>query len=280
MNDFYLEPELTEEEWTELRRKKKIVKDWKDAAKALRKAANKENVKMLLRESRNIALCNIENAARTEQAFKDVVIIYNAIDLIEYDRIRKHEKRWLPDHEFEEKDELANFEVTDMNNVIPHPFDHEYWRQMQSGNFLDIIHDCPHDIPEMTSSRQIHNLTKDLDEEDKELMYYKIIRRWSTEMLAIRRNQSERNILKVYSTIINNIRWNLYVRLHNRYKKKKPLTLNQKKFMEWYWEQLSNYQQQKIMRQIEDNRRLWFSSVREAGRAILRIMDGDRKTSS
>ena len=46
MNDFYDEPELTEEEWTELRRKKKIVKDWKDAAKALRKAANKENVKI------------------------------------------------------------------------------------------------------------------------------------------------------------------------------------------------------------------------------------------
>ena len=274
MNDFYDEPELTEEEWKEQQYNKKVVRDWKAAANALRMSANKDNVKMLLRESWAIALENNEHAARTEQQFKDIVIIYNALDAIERDRIEKHEHDWfsLPNIENKVKDESADFEVTDRNIVIPKPFDHEYWRQMLSGSFLDIIHDCPHDIPEMVSSRLIHNLIKDLDEDDKELMYYRIIRRWSVEMLAIRRNHSDRNIRKIYSTIINNIRWNLYIRLYNRYKKKKPLTLNQKRFMEWYGEQLTDYKQLKIMRQSDDNLRLWFSSVREAGRSILKIM--------
>ena len=273
MYDFYVEPELTEEQWARRQRKKKLIKDWKDAANALRESANKDNVKMLLRESRAIALCNIEESARTEQEFKDVIVIWNELNTIERNRVCKYEKRWLPDHEFAEKDKLANLEVTDRNNVIPHPYNHEYWRQMQSGRFLDIIHDCPHDIPEMTSSRPIYAITKDMDEDDKELLYYKVVRRWSTEELAKRRSQSDRNIRKVYNVIIDNIRWNLYMRLHSRYMNGKSLTLNQKKFMEWYWEQLSDYEQQKIMRQIEDNRRLWLLSQRTDKYEVTKISD-------
>jgi len=234
---------------------------------------------MLLRESRNLALLNIEKSARTEEDFNKVNIIYDEMELIERDRIDKHEQDWftLPNLENEVKDESVNFEVTDRNIVIPKPFNHEYWRQMQSGNFLDLIHDCPHDIPEMTSSRPIYAITKDLNEDALELMYYKIIRRWSIEALAIRRNQSDRNIRKVYTTIIENIRWDLYIRLYSRYKNKKSLTYNQKCFMEWFWEQLSEYQQQKMMRQIEDNRRSWLLGIRKAAHGLKNLLNRNNR---
>jgi hypothetical protein len=56
--------------------------------------------------------------------------------------------------------------------IIPTPTGHRYWKQLQRGNFLDVIFDCPYDLHELVSNRIISELLKALKEGQKEVLYY------------------------------------------------------------------------------------------------------------
>jgi hypothetical protein len=179
---------------------------------------------MLMRESRAVALANIEDAARTEDDFKAVNAIWDEKDRIETWRVEKQET--LSKKPLAEKDTKGI--------IIPEPLNHPYWRQILSGNFLDVIHDCPHEIHEVTASRSVYELTKALDDNRKEILYYWAIRLWSPQRIAAYRGQSDRNIRKVYNKMIDEMRESLYKRLYPRYIAGKPLTYLQKDFVENY----------------------------------------------
>jgi hypothetical protein len=132
----------------------------------------------------------------------------------------------------------------------------EWWRQQMSGNFLDVIFDCPHEIEELTASRTIYDDTKDLNEDHKEILYYRAIRQWTPQAVAALRGQTDRNIRKVYNAMIENIRRKLYLRLEPHYRADLPLTTTQRQFCVAYLEQLDENQRAKIMRKIKEVERL------------------------
>ena len=76
---------------------------------------------------------------------------------------------------------------------------------MQSGNFIDIIYDCPHEIAELTSHKKLYYALNTLKAEQKEVLYYLAIRQWSPQQLAAYRGQTDRNIRKVYAALIRKI---------------------------------------------------------------------------
>ena len=115
--------------------------------------------------------------------------------------------------------------------VIPQPLNHPYWRQLLAGEFLDVIHDCPHELHEMTASKPIFDLTKALDDNRKEILYYWAVRSWSPQRIAAYRGQSDRNIRKVYNKMMDEMRESLYKRLFPRFDKGEPLTFTQREFM-------------------------------------------------
>ena len=76
---------------------------------------------------------------------------------------------------------------------------------MMRGNFDDVIFDCPHDIQELVTSADVCLALKKLNEGQKEILYYAAIRQWSHQRIAAYRGQSDRNIRKVYATLIAKI---------------------------------------------------------------------------
>ena len=183
--------------------------------------------KKLKREIERENLTRIEEAARTEADFENLVTQWNRLDKNHNRRKRYYETKLMYDNR---EMPIEEFEVTD-GAVIPTPLEHTWWRQLLSGNFLDVIFDCPHELHELTSSRSVSELLQKLNENQKEVFYYRAIRQWSPQKIAAMREQSDRNIRKVYDTLIESLRKKLFKRLYPRYEANLPLTFAQREFV-------------------------------------------------
>ena len=220
---------MEQTEYEKRRKRRQIKAEWRESARDIKNGTDRQK-KMLQREARREAIAILEDAARTQAEFEKVLVVWDEIERVESWRIDKHEENY--------DDELPEYEMTEFDTVIPQPLNHVYWRQMLTGNFLDVIHDCPHEIHEMTSSRMIYDFTKELDDNHKEIMYYWAIRLWSPQRIAVLRGQTDRNIRKVYNKMIADMRSAIFDRLYPRYEKDLPLTFTQQEFMRNYIEKL------------------------------------------
>ncbi|MCL2841628.1 MAG: hypothetical protein FWE05_12750 [Defluviitaleaceae bacterium] len=178
-------------------------------------------------ESIKVALIRQENAARTEEDFENLT---NTWDKLDSNRERRERR-----HEIGRTEDMLEWEWSG-ETVIPPPIEHIWWRDLLKGNPIDVIHDCPHQVQEFTSSRNIYELIDALKENQKEVLYYRAIRYWSFQKIAALRGQTDRNILKTYTRLIESIRYNLYMRLLHRYLEQLPLTQSQRTFMDDNWD--------------------------------------------
>ena len=216
--------EYYEEEQRQKRtRRRKVLDDWKEYAEFIREAAESKQKKILRREARREALAMMEDAARTSEDFEKIIIIW--------DRLERNEEERIADHEALRTNELLDWELTEKDVFIPQPIARVYYRQEIKGNFLDTIYDCPHELPETTSCWFVQSLIEELDELKKELLYYRSIRYWSPQQIAARRDQTDRNIRKVFTKMMTDMRYELFYCLYWRYKKHLLATTCQKKFV-------------------------------------------------
>jgi hypothetical protein len=178
---------------------------------------------VLKREADRIALLNQEHAARTLWDFEKLVSTYDGLDENRERRERYNEKRRPP-----------SYLLLGYTNgaIIPVPLGHRHWRQLLSGNFLDVIYDCPYDIQELITGRVVYELLRRLKDEQKEVLYYWDIMGWTPQKIAAFRKQTDRNILKVYAVMIESLRYKLYMWLLPRFRAKLPLSDSQQRFME------------------------------------------------
>jgi|GEM_PF-657410 len=186
-------------------------------------------------ENKRYALIRKERGARTEEDFENLVVAYDGIDTNREKREKRYEKI---------STELSrDFLIRGHQTIIPAPLEHTWWRELLHGDFLNVIHDCPCDIQEFFGSRIFFELLDNLKESQKEVLYYRAIRYWSNQKIAVMRGQTDRNILKTYETLVESLRYKLYIRLLPRYKEEGAekendkieeilLTYNQRKFME------------------------------------------------
>jgi len=89
-------------------------------------------------------------------------------------------------------------------------------------------------------------------EDQREVLFYRAIRQWSHQHIAEIREQTDRNIRKVYANLIDDIRRKMYIRLWPKYMEKLPLTCTQREFCISYWEQLDELQKAKLARTLEE----------------------------
>ena len=204
----------------ERQRRRKVVDDWKEAAKVIKDDAGSNQMKMLRRDARREALTIMEDAARTVEEFERVIVVW--------DKLEQNEEERIADHESVRPEELLNWRLPEECTIIPPPLEHEWWRQFLNGSFIDIIYDCPHEIHELTSSLPVYGLTKELDENRKEILYYWAIRKWSPQRIATMRKQSDRNIRKVYNKMMDETRYELFYFLYWQYKKRLRITTTQR----------------------------------------------------
>ena len=174
------------------------------------------------------SLLRLEEAARTVEDFQSLVKTY---DRLEDNRERK-ERYWEVAHK---RNEILAMQW-DAESVLPPPLDHPWWRELMRGDFTSVIHDCPYDLHELVSSRNVSQIIRSLDENRKEILYYRAVWQWSPQRIAALRCQSDRNIRKVYDVTIRKIRKELYNRLRYRYENDIPLTEEQRIFVRGYIE--------------------------------------------
>jgi len=178
-------------------------------------------------ESLRIALVRQEKAARTEEDFENLTVTWDRLDRNREQREQRYEKASTED--------LKDFSLNEHQNIIPTPLEHTWWRELLRGDFINIIHDCPMTIHEFTTSQNIYCLVRNLKDTQKEVLYYRAIRYWSNQKIAAMRGQTDRNILKTYETLIESLRYKLYMQLFHRFMGDLPLTINQRIFMKINW---------------------------------------------
>lgn len=182
--------------------------------------------KRLKRQIRAEALARLEDAARTEDDFRYVVS--------EWDRLDRNRERRERDHENLRGDVPLEYMAVPNPKMIPLYLNLPRYRQLASGNFLDIIFSCPYELHELVASSFISELIRSLTIDQKEVLYYLSIRQYSTIQVGMIRGQTDRNIRKLRKNIHKKLQRAVYDYLLEKQNDCGSLTLRERQFLEEY----------------------------------------------
>ena len=99
------------------------------------------------------------------------------------------------------------------------------------GDFIDIISNCPYEMHNSLSDEDYSKIIYDLKDNHKELIYFLYLRDFTTNKLAALRNQSDRNIRGVRSTILGQIEKRVLMILVDRQGEDFPFTMEELDFL-------------------------------------------------
>ena len=122
-------------------------------------------------------------------------------------------------------------DVAPLAIVIPAPINHAYWRQLMKGDYIDIISNCPYEMHNSLSDEDYSKIIYELKDDHKELIYFLYLRDFTTSQLAALRNQSDRNIRGVRSTILGQIEKKVLMILVDRQGEEFPFTMEELSFL-------------------------------------------------
>ena len=178
------------------------------------------------RELRAEALARLEDSARTQREFENVIAWWDRLDANRERRERYHELSRSGDDVPLDYGASANelFFPDTLNDVLE--------KQLRKGDFIDAIFYCPYDIHELVTEEYLSKILWELNEEHKELLFLCAVRLFSSTRIAKIRNQSDRNIRKVRGTMLKKIRKKLLPALLDKVEKQQPMTLLEKDFLE------------------------------------------------
>ena len=188
------------------------------------------NKTMLKRELRAIALKRLEDRARTVSDFEEVIREWEHLDS---NRERKERYHEIGRENIDSKKDVAPLAI-----VIPTPINHAYWRQLMKGDFIDIISNCPYEMHNSLSDEDYSKIIYDLKDDHKELLYFLYLRDFTTNQLAALRNQSDRNIRGVRSTILGQIEKKVLMILVDRQIEAFPFTMEELDFLTRHEEEI------------------------------------------
>ncbi len=188
------------------------------------------NKTMLKRELRAIALKRLEDGARTVSDFEEVIKEWD-----HWDSNRERKERY---HEIGRENIDSKKDVAPLAIVIPTPINHAYWRQLMKGDFIDIISNCPYEMHNSLSDEDYSKIIYDLKDDHKELLYFLYLRDFTTNQLAALRNQSDRNIRGVRSTILGQIEKKVLMILVDRQIEAFPFTMEELDFLTRHEEEI------------------------------------------
>ena len=106
------------------------------------------------------------------------------------------------------------------------------------GDFIDIISNCPYEMHNSLSDEDYSKIIYDLKDDHKELLYFLYLRDFTTNQLAALRNQSDRNIRGVRSTILGQIEKKVLMILVDRQVEDFPFTMEELDFLTRHEEEI------------------------------------------
>ena len=181
--------------------------------------------KKLKRELRAEARARLEDAARTQRDFENVIDWWDKLDANRERRERYHELSRSGDDVPLDYGASANelFFPDTLNDVLE--------KQIRKGDFIDAIFYCPYDIHELVTEEYLSEILLELKEDHKELLFLWAVRLFSSTRIAAIRQQSDRNIRKIRNTMMKKIRKELLSALTDKAEKQLPMTLVEKAFL-------------------------------------------------
>lgn len=158
--------------------------------------------KRLKREIKAEALRRLDEAARTEADFQAVIN--------QWDKLDQNRERRERDHENLRGDVPLEYQTIPNPSIAPIWMNDPAFRQLCHGNYLDILFDCPHELHNLAGNPFISDLLRDLNEDQREILYFLFVRLYSTTRLEEMRHQSDRNIRKQRKNICAKLQKQMY----------------------------------------------------------------------
>ena len=179
---------------------------------------------MLHREARALAIRRIEESARTEADFENVLYWWDKLDA---NRERKER-----DHEIGRSAVPLEWGADEMYLSDRPSYDMVLRKLLLAGEFIDIIFDRPETIHELVTDAELSGILKDLKPHLKNMLYYLFLRDYSTTEYAESIGQSDRNIRGIRETALKKIRKLYCSILTYRKENNLPMTHDEKFFLE------------------------------------------------
>lgn len=181
-----------------------------------------ETRKKLKRELRAEAMTRLEEAARTEADFENIVKCWDKLD-----ENRERKERY---HEVGRGEVPLEYGSAYGGSIFPAWMGGPNSRAIRQGRFLDIIFNCPYELHQMVGHPALSNTFRELDAEYKELLFFLVVRNWSVQSYAQALNHTDRNVRKKMTRLVNRIQEELYNRLNG----KSNLSQLEKEFLDEY----------------------------------------------
>jgi len=182
--------------------------------------------KLLVREAKAAALARMEDAARTEEDFKAVVI--------QWDRLDENRERKERYHEMQRDEKTLEVGYTD-GMVFPVPVIHPSWREAIKGDFLSMIYDNAYEMWQLIEDWDIAEPVKNLTDKQKEVLFLSAVRLCSAVHIACYHDKTDRAVRKLLAAAIESVRSKLAPLVREQIKSKCPqMTLAKREFISWY----------------------------------------------
>ena len=179
---------------------------------------------MLHREARALAIRRIEESARTEEDFKEIIRWW--------DRLDANRERKERDHETGRSAVPLEWGAYELYLSDSPSYDMILRRLMLAGDFIDLIFDCPETLHELVTDADLSRILKDLKPHLKNMLYYLFLHDYSAAEYAENIGQSDRNIRGIRETALKKIRKLYGGILAYRQENSLPMTIDEKYFLE------------------------------------------------
>ena len=179
---------------------------------------------MLHREARALAIQRIEESARTEADFENVLYWWDKLDA---NRERKERH-----HEIGRSTVPLEWGADEWYLSTRPSYDMILRRLMLAGDFLDFIFDSPETLHELVTDIDLSGILQELKPHLKNMLYYLFLRDYSTAEYAESIGQTDRNIRGIRETALKKIRRLYGGILTYRKENRLPMTIDEKYFLE------------------------------------------------
>ncbi len=181
--------------------------------------------KLLKRELQAQALARLEDAARTQKDFENVIAWWDRLDANRERKERYHEISRSGD------DIPLEYGASEDALCFPDSLNSTIEKQIRKGDFIEAIFNCPYEIHQLVAEEYLSKILQSLNEEQKFLLFLCAIRQYSSVKIASIQGQSDRNVRKVRATMLKKIRKKLLAALNEKVSKQQPLSLLEKDFL-------------------------------------------------
>ena len=185
-----------------------------------------ERRKRVAQSVREEALRRLELSARTAAEFQSVVSWY---DREEQSRMRRERR-----YESLRGDTPVEYLAPTGDDIVPHSMSCPTFRQICRGEFDDLLCNCLFRMHDLTDRDYLRQIVMNLKQDHKEVLYFLGVRLYSSQQLALLREQTERNIREVRGTVQRKIHKKLFAALTELAKENGELTHQEQAFLKEY----------------------------------------------